>query len=167
MLCFQYLQNLHLHKSKYKEYRVYPWRFIGNIDAIVSLISIFPFGLIGEHQWVPKHFMVTIWVDFASGNSNIFLFIFLLSFTQIAAILANALRCELSSIKPVVLSNLRTVSIRALKLSFALNNKPITFESTSPTPHQVWPRSTFPRGFKALFRIKWNIKNASPINVIW
>ena len=91
----------------------------------------------------------------------------LLPFTQIAASLANALRCELSSIKAVVLNNVRTVRIRALKLYFPLDHKPIILESTSPTPHQVWPRCTIPRGFKSLFQIKRNIKNGSPINIIW
>ena len=112
---------------------------------------------------------------FYGNNVNWFLFwklkyfpcIALLSFTQIAATLANALRCELPSIKPVLLKNVRAVRIRALEWSFALDHKPITFESTSPTSHQVWPRPTIPRGFKVLSRIKWNIKNGSPINIIW
>ena len=43
------------------------------LDAIISLISLFPFGLIGEHKWIPKWFMVTTWINFSSGNSNIFL----------------------------------------------------------------------------------------------
>ena len=97
------------------------------LGAIISLISLVSFGLIGEGKWVPNCFMVTRWTDFSYGNSNIFPCITLLSFTQIAASLANSLRCELPSIKPVALNNVRTVRVRALKWSFALDYKLITF----------------------------------------
>ena len=43
------------------------------LDVVISLISLFHFGLIGEHKWIPKCFMVTTWIDVSSGNWNIFL----------------------------------------------------------------------------------------------
>ena len=135
--------------------------FLG-LGAIISLISLFPFGLIGEHKWVPNCFMVATWIDFSYGNSDIFPCITLLFFTQFAASLANALRCELSSIKPVALNNMRTVRVRALKWSFVLNHKPITFDSTLLTPHQVDEGPPSLEDSKRFSGLKGTLKMALP-----
>ena len=41
------------------------------LDTIIYSIPLFPFGVIGEHKF--NGLIVTTWIDFSSGKSNIFL----------------------------------------------------------------------------------------------
>ena len=140
------------------------------LDAIISLICLFPFGLIGEHKRIPKCYMVTTWIHFSSGNLNIFL----------------ASHFCLSHRLPQILQMLLSVNRLRLNLLYWTKQGQWGLEHWNNPMHwtinlsplnplcllllrllQVWPRSTTRWGFKALFRIKWNIKNGSHINTIW
>ena len=70
MLCFQYLKNLHPQKNHSVKNMTFSLRrLIGIRPMIMSLISLFPFGLIGEYKWVSKCFMVNVCVDISPGKS--------------------------------------------------------------------------------------------------